>query len=259
MNPWSINPVWQNFSSLYREAAVAGDSPNEISRFHHLTVALYFGVSTIESFLNSQLRQKLSGQGVTEDNIFDRLRKTYFRDKLKKWPTEITGGSLVPADKMIEKVALFADIRDNLTHPKTSGHDIYEDLEKINPKDVVQIVAEYCIAVLGYKGEEFPYWFLGWNYFNPRANSQELYLLNNQQFSHSLVALGFRVPAFDALKAEVWRKNHMGTVNGYAELKSSLEQIKTCEPHDERFPLKPILCNRWWTVEHQGACGNVSP
>ena len=54
MNPWAINPAWQNFSSLYREAVTASACETGMERSHHLTASLYFGIAAIEAFLNEK-------------------------------------------------------------------------------------------------------------------------------------------------------------------------------------------------------------
>ncbi len=222
MNPWSINPAWQNYSSLYREVAAARKSPNEIGKFHHLTAALYFGIATIEAFLNQQMRTHLATHA-PEQVIFETLRHTGFLKKLENWPTEILGADPAVAPSTLDLIRLFNEIRGNLTHPKTSGHDIYQDLEAIDPDTVTVAVAEYCVRFLEARGEVIPYWFLGWNYFNPRSDSHEIWLVTNQQFSHSMLNMGFRLPAFEAGPAEAWRDQNMGSFSGYLTLKHALD------------------------------------
>jgi hypothetical protein len=48
MSPWVVNPAWQNFSSMYREAVAAGEAKTGMERSHHLTAALYFGISALD-------------------------------------------------------------------------------------------------------------------------------------------------------------------------------------------------------------------
>jgi len=59
MNPWAVNPAWQNFSSLYREATTAQETKTDMERFHHLTASLYFGIAALEAFLNQKMRAHL--------------------------------------------------------------------------------------------------------------------------------------------------------------------------------------------------------
>lgn len=257
MNPWSINPVWQNFSSLCREVSETHASKNEISRYHHLTSALYFAVATVESFLNQQMRLSLT-KSKTEEEIYEILRKARFPVKLKTWPEEILGCKTEISEKLLLEILEFNDIRGNLTHPKTTGHDLYGLLESLDPLSVKRAVAEYCIRFLERKGEPFPYWYIGWNYFNPRPNTQEIWMFNNQQFLHSLAYLGFSVPSFNYGAAKAWEETWMSTFEGYVKLQDVLDKIDHCEPKDERFPFKPIICRSWWTTEHQKSCGNVT-
>lgn len=87
MNPWSVNPTWQNFSSLFREAVTALDAKTEMERSHHLTASLYFGISALEAFMNERMRDYLKPTK-TEDEIFNVLRKGQIIRKLKTWPMD---------------------------------------------------------------------------------------------------------------------------------------------------------------------------
>jgi len=257
VNPWSTNPTWQNFSSLYREIVAAREAPNEIGKFHHLTSSLYFGIATLEGFLNQRMRGHLASN-TTEKKILDKLRSTRFLTKLEQWPAEILQTSASVAESTMDLIRLFNEIRGDLTHPKTSGHDIYRRLETVDPDRVLIAIAEYCVRFLETRNEVFPYWFFGWNYLNPRPNTHEIFVMGNQQFSHSLVSLGFRVPAWEAGLADAWREQHMSSFSGYLKIKDALDRLGHCEPKIPRFPYKPILCSRWWTEQHHRSCGHVT-
>jgi hypothetical protein len=84
---WIPDPTWQNFSSLFREATSAQEARTGMERAHHLTAALYAGLSSIEAFLNAKMRSRMSSQ--TEEEINDVLRKAEFKTKIRKWPSEI--------------------------------------------------------------------------------------------------------------------------------------------------------------------------
>ena len=88
MSPWGVNPAWQNFSSLFREASSARDAKTGMERSHHLTASLYFGIATLEAFLNERMRAHLKPT-MGEEDIFNILHKGKIVSKLKKWPTEI--------------------------------------------------------------------------------------------------------------------------------------------------------------------------
>lgn len=257
MNPWSTNPAWQNFSSLFREATTTQEARTAIEKSHHLTASPYFGIAALEAFLNEKMRARLSASK-SEEEIFDVLRKERFMSKLEKWPSELLGKSLALNDGTLDLIRFFNDVRGDLTHPKTQGHDIYQKLEIVEPNSVIDSVAEYIVRFHETEGTTFPYWIFGWNYLNPRPGIHEIFLINDQQFCFSLQALGFQVPAAAYGEAEAWRTRYLGTFDGYVAIKQSLDAVERCEPKFDRFPFKPILCRRWWTTEHHRSCGHVT-
>lgn len=257
MNPWAVNPAWQNFSSLYREATTAITCTTAMERSHHLTSALYFGIAALEAFLNQKMRVHLKPRK-SEEEIFDYLRKGQIVSKLKKWPVELLGAPLPLAEGTMDLLVAFNDIRGDLTHPKTQGHDIYEKLETIDPSSVVNVVAEYIVRFHELARTRYPYWIFGWNYLNPRSDSYEIFIINDQQFSFSLQALGFQIPAAEHCAAEEWRNRYLGSYEGYSAVRDALGKVECCEPKFARFPFRPVLCRRWWMREHQQNCGNVT-
>ena len=132
MSPWFINPVWQNFSSLFREATTAQEAKTGMERSHHLTASLYFGIAALEAFLNQKMRAHLE-ETKTEQEIFEILKmpRPGILGKLKKWPADILGKPLNLNAVTLSLIADFNSVRGNLTHPKTHGHEIYARLEKI--------------------------------------------------------------------------------------------------------------------------------
>lgn len=255
--PWSLSPAWQNYSSMFREAIAAVDAPTEMERAHHMTASLYFGIAAIEAFLNQEMRQHLNGKE-DEDAILKKLRHEEIMKKAKKWPKEIIGESAKTDPEIITFLDIFNRIRGNLTHPKTHGPDIYSPLLEHDPIAIVDVTARYIVEFHEAKGTRFPYWVFGWNYLNPRPDSHEIILINDQQFTHSQRALGIEVNSYDAGKSEAWRNHFLGTVAGYHELREKLSKISHCEPKDVRFPHQPKLCRRWWDKDHQKSCGRVS-
>jgi hypothetical protein len=193
-----------------------------------------------------------------EEKIFKKLRTGQFLNKLKRWPVEILSAELAISDESMAKLELFYEVRGDLTHPKTGGHDIYSRLDTIDPEAVLIPVAEYIVRFYEAHLEVFPYWLFGWNYLNPRPDTHEIIVINNQQFSHSMNNLGFKVPAWDAGSADAWRKKNMTTFDGYLKIKDCLETVDGCEAKVERFPFQPKLCRRWWTEEHHRSCGHVT-
>ncbi len=256
MNPWIINPSWQNFSSMYREAVTAMDIKDEATKYHHLTASLYFGISFLEAYFNERMRTKLYKEGKKEDNIYYILRSTSIKDKLRKWPKLTTGKVLIISTQAEEIISLAIKIRGNLIHPKTRGHDIYEQLEKIDSDQYIFAVAEYCVKYCEVLDEFFPYWIFGWNYLNPSQAEFSLILENNQQFLFSLEALGFDNPAADAAKAEDWKRQNMISYEGYLNIHRRLKQLGHCEPR-RLTKYQPVLCRKWWHHEHIVTCGGL--
>ena len=257
MSTWAANPTWQNFSSLFREAVTAQEAKTGMEKSHHLTASLYFGVAALEAFLNDKMRAHLKATK-SEEEIFDVLRKGRIISKLRKWPTELLGKQLNLNDGTLDLIAVFNDVRGDLTHPKTHGQDIYARLESIDPRSVIDAVAEYMVRFHEAEGTRFPYWLFGWNYLNPRPDSYEIFIINDQQFCFSLQALGFQVPAAAYAESEAWRERYLGTFEGYVAVKECLNSLDHCEPKYDRIPFKPILCRRWWASEHHRGCGHVT-
>lgn len=257
MNPWAGNPSWQNFSSLFREATTAQEAKTAMEKSHHLTASLYFGIAALEAFLNHKMRAKLNATK-SEEEIFDILRRGQIISKLKKWPDELLDKPLNISDECLELITVFNDVRGDLTHPKKHGHDIYARLETVDPVAVIDSVAEYIVRFHEAEGTRFPYWLLGWNYLNPRPNSYEIIIINDQQFCFSLQALGCQIPAAAYGPGERWRDQYLGSFEGYVDIRQVLGSLDRCEPKYDQFPFKPILCRRWWTSEHHRSCGHVA-
>ena len=255
MNLWATYPAWQNYSSLFREATAAQEAKTGMEKSHHLTASLYFGIAALEAFLNDKMRAHLTATN-SEDEILDVLRKGEIISKLRKWPGALLGKSLNVKDETLDLIIFFNDVRGNLTHPKTHGQDIYADLATVDPISVVDSVAEYIVRFHEAERTTFPYWLFGWNYLNPRPDSYEIFLINDQQFCFSLEALGFQVPA--AHGGEAWWDQYLRTFEGYLVVRHCLVALDRCEPKSALFPFKPILCRRWWTSEHHRSCGHVT-
>lgn len=227
-----------------------------MERSHHLTAALYFGIAALEAFINARMREHLRGKK-TEEEIFGVLRGGQIVKKLKKWPEEILGKTPQVAPETLELLADINDVRGNLTHPKTSGHDIYSKLEAIDPLAVVEAVAEYIVRYHEVSDTRYPYWIFGWNYLNPRRDTYEIFILNDQQFCSSLRGIGFSIP-YGHSQEEEWRNRYLKTYKGYRAIRDALRPLDQCEPKFDRFPFKPILCREWWKAEHHKTCGHIT-
>lgn len=117
MNPWAINPTWENFS----EAAAADDALTTVERTHHLTAALYFGAAALEGFINEKTRARLE-RSHSDETIVEVLRYGLLRvpakdttlcDKLRRWPAVLTGHDMAMPASTWDRNAQFNDLRGN--------------------------------------------------------------------------------------------------------------------------------------------------
>jgi hypothetical protein len=258
MSAWIIEPVWQNYSSMCREAVTAHEATTGMEIAHHRMAALYFGISAIESFLNLEMRDHMLRGGKTHDDVFDVLRNGGFKDKVKKWPRLILGKDLDLRSDTMDRLLSVNALRGDLTHQKNFWPEAYEELSETDPMEVVDLVAEFIIEYHHAAGKLFPYWLWGWNYLNPSQDAHDIVLLNNGQFLHSLMALGYKFELGLAHHFEAKEKAVFTDYKGYAEVAAFLRTCSKCEPKFAAYPYQPKLCRRWWDSAHQRTCGNVS-
>lgn len=258
MTHWFIEPIWQNYSSMYREAVMAHEATTGMEIAHHRMAALYFGISALESFLNLKMRDHLLRVGKDHGEIHGVLRSGGVKNKIKKWPLVITGVNLDLRPDSIERILSINALRGDLTHQKNFWSEAYEELSQTDPVDVVDLVAEFIIEFHHASAEFFPYWIWGWNYLNPQRDAHEIILLNNTQVMHSLNYLGYRFTPGSRLSFEDRQKRALTDYAGYIEIEGFLRTSEQCEPKIEGFPYQPKLCRRWWDLAHQRTCGNVS-
>jgi hypothetical protein len=253
MNPWLVNPPWQNFSSMYRESIAAEEARSEVERRHHMTAGLYFGMASLEAFLNQKKRNFLAPRK-PEDALLRALRYTSLMDKVRKWPSEIIGKPVQLAPAIDAQIENFNDLRASVTHAKTPGQEVYRTLESLTPTNLVDVITEYVVRYHEAEGTRYPYWVFGWNYLNPDNQGHEIILLNDQQFFSSLRAFGVQSQGGFALD-ERWKNQVLGTHTGYLQIRDLLRARSKCEPKSSEFPFQPKLCRRWWTHDHQTTCG----
>ena len=159
---WNVDDVWQSYSSMYQEMFLAGEAPNDITRYHHLTACLLFGGCAVESFLNANMRAFLTQKEEIEKKILNKLRYTPLRKKMEKWPSDICS---VPIEAMdIEAISVFLDLRNEVTHRKRKDHSLYKELDEATPENFVEAVQGAFVAVYSGLDNSFPYWLLGWNF-----------------------------------------------------------------------------------------------
>lgn len=244
---WNVDPTWHHCSSMHQEAFHAIHASNEFAKYHHLRGFVYFSIATLESFLNQQMRFNLEREDQSEDKIFSKIRNTGLKDKLKKWPRKICPKEVRDFNGVAEDLLIYVNLRDDLTHPKHYDHGIYLTLDRLNIDELIRMVTDYIILVYEGLNESFLYWLLGWNYVGFNGDEANPCLINNQQFLHSLLNMGFEVPAFKYGEALAWEKENMLTLDGYRKIKLSLDKCDLeIEPFWPDFPLKPRLTKKWW-------------
>ena len=253
MKSWITQSTWQNFSSMVREAYEADGARTSIEKSHHLTATLYFSIAALEAFLNERMRKRLRDEGADENAILERLRKGKLKDKLKKWPVELTGSAIPGVEENLQLLLSVNELRGELTHPKYTHHGKYRELSQIQPFDVVQSTSEYIVKYCVSAGEIYPYWVFGWNYLNPSQGTYEICLINDQQFMHSVQALGYRKPT----PTMDWY-SELRSIDGYRRIHVFLFNQGSCEPKHPLFVYQPKLCKFWWRSKHQESCGNVT-
>lgn len=105
---WVLEPTWQNFSSMYREAICAKEASSGMEISHHRMAALYFGISTIECFLNQEMTKYQRSQQMRHEDIHKLLMKPLrFNKKISDWPRIIYGQELTLRPGSIESLHSF--------------------------------------------------------------------------------------------------------------------------------------------------------
>ena len=239
---WNSDIAWHYFSSMQYEAHCAKNADNDFMKYHHLRSCIYFGIGTLEAFLNKQIRLYFENDGGTENDI----AKAMFHstdDKLKKWVKRIYGAGFSFEKSLISVFACFKDMRNEITHPKNRDHSIYAELDACNPESLVEAVARGIVMLHEAKSTPFPYWLLGWNYVGMNGNSAHPFEGNNGNgFVHSFRGMFEVSPrCFD------FERDFMTSIRGYEDLKKALDGYPhDIEPFWSNFPLRPRLCRRWW-------------
>lgn len=257
---WVLEPSWQNFSSMYREAVCARDASSGMEISHHRMAALYFGIATIECFLNREMTRHQLHLGKEHGEIRKLLLGNRdFMKKVKAWPKEITGRDLSLRPNTLESIKAINGLRGNLTHLKNYWPDTFDELGRTDPMAVVELVAEYIIAFHHAKGELFPYWVWGWNYLCPNREGYQISLLPYTQFFHSLSSLGYKPQLHPFRLSTDHGQEFLSSFDGYQKVAKFLRSCDQCEPKWDVAPHQPKLCRRWWEPAHQKSCGAATP
>jgi hypothetical protein len=256
---WVLEPTWQNFSSMYREAVCAQEASTGMEVSHHRMAALYFGISTVECLLNREMTRYQLHIGLDHDEIHQILRKSELKKKIKTWPSIITGRELSLRPKSMPRLLEINDLRGHLTHLKNYWPDTFNDLGRTDQMQVVELVAEYIIALYQAKGELFPYWVWGWNYLSPSRDGYQIVLLPYTQIFHSLRSLGFKFQQQSLHGSDHRAQEILTDFDGYQKVASFLRSCSRCEPKWDLAPHHPKYCRQWWDASHQKSCGGVAP
>lgn len=248
---WNVNPTWHHCTSMYQESHFAENADDQQERYHHFRACLYFGIGTVESFLNEEIRDFMKDQGHDEEAINEEIKNKNIGNKLKEYLPRITEKAIDIPNDMREVFDAFRDMRNEVTHPSHEDHSIYQELDEANSKVLVQTVTEFLALVYEAKQERFPFWILGWNYVGSDGDPTKLTMGNYMNcFMPSLYSLGFDVPSGEAGKVENFVDNNFTTLDKFRDWRSKLQNLdKNIEPFDERFPQKPRLTNEWWNDE----------
>lgn len=246
---FNSNVVWHCYSSAFHESVLCDEANNKFQRYHHLRACIYFSISCTEAFLNSIIRKKLSEDGVEEELVLKKLRKTTLEQKIKNWPSEVCGRPVDMPDQIIDTFKAFQAVRNEVTHANNRDHSIYADLDILKAYVIVDAVARFIVTVFSAMERPFPYWLLGWNYVGFNGNAAHPFESNNLNgFVHSLRNLNISFNNFGS--DNEWEKRAMTTIKGFDELRDILGKVPVdIEPYHGRFPQKPRLTKRWWDAE----------
>ena len=247
---WNSDLTWHYYSSMQFEAHCAQTAWHEFGRYHHLRACIYFGIGTLEAFLNKRIRRFLEGQGVDEAEISRKLFHS-IEDMWTKWVKRIYGKSAIKESGVSDVFKRFKDIRNEITHPTNRDHSIYAHLDIVQPYELLEAVAIGLVSLYEAEQQPFPYWLLGWNYVGMNGDATHPAESNNQNgFLHSLRYMGFKVPAGIAPACEDWERQNMTSLVGFKKLRLDLDMYpEDIEPIQDMFPTRPRLCRRWWDRE----------
>ncbi|QET01652.1 MULTISPECIES: hypothetical protein [Cupriavidus] len=245
---WRFNAdvTWHTFSATVHQSVMAAEATNAFMRYEYLRAALYFGSACAEGYLNRSMRERLTVRCLAERTIRDELKRPGLGIKLRKWPANFCDQSTqLPAD-IIDLLDKAQKVRNENTHPKQADHSIYQDMDDVQPNDIVHALARMIVILNAARDRPFPYWLLGWNYVGLNGDPSHPFESNNLNgFIHSLRHLGF---SFDNHGSDMtWEQREMTSITGYTALREALQKLPfDIEPRDSRFPTRPRLTRRWW-------------
>jgi hypothetical protein len=222
---------------------MAHEATNDFNRYHHVRTLLYFSVCTIESALNAAMRMHMRDQD--EASINEKLRKPRFEEKVRRWPSIISGRKTEFEPDFWNFFDRYKNTRDEITHPKLPDHSIYRDLDKADPLAIRRAIARALVRLYQAQGRSWPYWLLSWNYVGMNADPTFPMESNNLNgFYWSLPALGVRWNGMGQMSFE---SEAMSTLAHFDELDGIFCKLSIdIEPINPYFPHRPLLTRRWW-------------
>lgn len=256
---WNVDPTWENFCGLVREAAEVRDARSPVHKHHHLRAALYFSIGSIEAFLNQTMRQKMHAEGAAEDAILTFLKKSRWARKATHWPSELVGAPVKLPEDLLNTLVDFNDLRGEITHAKAKDHSIYLELDRLmmNPDMLRLATAEYFVRLLAALGRPYPFFLHGWIFIGMGGDPHSPIVdLHNQQFMMALRHMGFNVPHVLVDEMDAWERTCMSSWESFLEGEKALATA-LCQPRDPRFSHMPRLCRRWWDDAHVENCGEA--
>lgn len=242
---WLVDPFWENFSSTVREAYATGESQVDIERYHHLRATLFFAITALEAFLNEQMRHNRKRKN--ENFQSRRLANPQLCTKIYEWPKEIVEPNFVVDSNISGIIDYIRKLRGEVVHPKDFDHSLYRELDNLDANVVPTAVAHYCVKFFEGLNKPYPYWLLGWNFVGANSDPTWPIPASNDQFLHSLNALGLIDFDWTHEQFKAFEDRYMKTLVGFQQLDMALQSVSIdIEPRWPEMPTKPRLCRKWW-------------
>lgn len=241
---WNVDPAWTNFSAMIQDLSFFNKSRTEFERRRALETCLYFGVASVEAFINQELRSVMHKDGYDEDSIASMLsqsrKKTEKQNLLKASPF-----SSIFDD---EKYRIFGDykkIRNEVTHSSRPDQLIYDYIERVKMAEFSDIVKYILVKVCELQGKEFKYWMLGWNYIGFNHSEVELSLGSNlQSFYWSLKQM--HLEGFNTVLQEDFLNQCMTGYSAFVAMQKKMDEYPfDIEPKNPIFS-RHRLTRYWW-------------
>lgn len=238
---WNVNPTWTSFSAMIQDGTMYYISDTQFEKNKLSKSCLYFGITSVESFLNQEIRDSMKENGASDNEILETVCGGRRR---KKWLESSPIGSIY-RDDIYKKFIYYKEIRNEVTHPTRKDQLINDYIEVIDTNEVIDVVKYILVKTCENQNKEFQYWMLGWNYIGYNFNDYELYLSNNLNgFFHSLMRM--RLLGLEINYQMDFSKRHMTGYSSFLNLQEKLSSypfdIEAVDPGVSR----PRLTRKWW-------------